>query len=386
MGAVAARPAAVRAAQRGTAAPLRARAFASGAASAPLDIPPRGIDHPITYHPDFRVNPVPEGHRFPMPKDEMLYQRLVAEGLAGRTFTPRHADRDTLALAHSREYVDKVFDGKLSAKEQRALGLPWCPDMVRRATIGVGSAVLAARLAMQFGVAAMCNGGTHHAHRDRGGGWCVFNDLAVAACALRRDADVDSILFVDCDVHRGDGTASIFADAPDVFTFSLHCAGQSFPPPPGTKHGARGECLYPPGDLDVEVPRGVADDEYVATLERYLTPLLEGQWGPRKSTGGGRPQVVMYNAGVDVHEDDSLGAAALTMDGIRARDELVLESCARAGVPVVAAIGGGYAEDHATIVDRHMHLHRAARRVYNEYWFGRTPGVAARAQQDSAAK
>jgi len=167
--------------------------------------------HPVTYHPDFRINPIPDGHRFPMPKDHLLWERLQAGGLGVRTFTPAAPDVDTLCLAHDPAYVHGFLQGTLAPEAMRRIGLPWSEELARRTLIGVGSAVLAARLALQFGVACMCNGGTHHAHRAHGSGWCVFNDLAVAARSVQRDAGVGRILFVDLDVHQGDGTAAIFA-------------------------------------------------------------------------------------------------------------------------------------------------------------------------------
>lgn len=169
-------------------------------------------DHAVIYHPDFTINPIPDGHRFPMPKDALLHARLRELGLANRTFTPTPPDTDTLCLIHDEDYVTSFLDGTISPSAMRQIGLPWSPELVRRTVIGVGSAILAARLALQYGVAVMCNGGTHHAHRAHGSGWCIFNDQAVAARSVQRDTGVEKVLFVDLDVHQGDGTAAIFAD------------------------------------------------------------------------------------------------------------------------------------------------------------------------------
>ncbi|GFH05661.1 hist_deacetyl domain-containing protein, partial [Haematococcus lacustris] len=232
-------------------------------------------DYVDSYHPDMQIQPVAEGHRFPMPKDHLLYLALREEGLAGSTFTPAYPDRDTLLLAHTPDYVDSFLEGRLSASAMRSIGLPWSPALVQRTLVGTGSAVLAARLALQYGVACMCNGGTHHAHPSHGSGWCVFNDQAVAARAAQRDAGVGKVLFVDLDVHQGDGTAAIFQDDPSVFTFSLHCSNQGFP--------ARLQA----SDLDVGLPAGTGDAEYMAVLQEVLPGLLANQ----------RPDLVMYNAG-----------------------------------------------------------------------------------------
>lgn len=174
----------------------------------------RAASHAVIYHEDFRINPIPSNHRFPMPKDALLYERLRELGLAQSTYTPHPPDIDTICLAHDEEYVRGFIEGTLSEAEMHKIGLPWSQLLVRRTLIGVGSAILAARLALQLGVAVMTNGGTHHAHRGYGSGWCIFNDQAVAARSVQRDMAVGQILFVDLDVHQGDGTAAIFQNDP----------------------------------------------------------------------------------------------------------------------------------------------------------------------------
>lgn len=310
---------------------VQARAASSAALLQPLS-------HPVTYHSDFTINPIPDGHRFPMPKDALLFARLQQLGLAGRTFTPTPPDADTLCLAHDEQYVRQFLDGSISTQQMKQIGLPWSPALVRRTLAGVGSAILAARLALQFGVACMTNGGTHHAHPGHGSGWCTFNDQAVASRSVQRDVGVGQVLFVDLDVHQGDGTAAIFRGDPSVFTLSLHCEAQPFP--------HRREA----SDMDVGLPAGTRDEQYMEALRRVLPPLLSRL----------RPELVMYNAGVDVHGEDSLGKMALTDAGILARDRFVFAACAEAGAPVACAIGGGYSPEHEKIVERHVLLHRAA--------------------------
>lgn len=311
---------------------------APAAATPPVAATVPATTHPVVYHPDFTINPIPDGHRFPMPKDALLYQRLQQLGLAGRTFTPTYPDADTLSLAHDPAYVQQFLDGSLSPQQMRQIGLPWSQQLVQRTLIGVGSAVLAARLALQFGVACMCNGGTHHAHPAHGSGWCIFNDQAVAARSVQRDAGVGQVLFVDLDVHQGDGTAAIFQGDPSVFTLSLHCEAQPFP------HRLKSS------DMDVPLPAGASNEQYMQALREVLPPLLARL----------RPDLVLYNAGVDVHREDSLGLLALTDQGILERDRFVFATCVQHGAPVACAIGGGYQAEHERIVDRHLLLHQAA--------------------------
>lgn len=168
---------------------------------------------PIVYHPDFRINPIPSDHRFPMPKDALLFDRISTPSLnlPYKAFTPSYPDIADLELVHDPTYVRNFLNGTLSDKEMRQIGLPWSQELVKRTLIGVGSAILATRLALQYGIVSMmCNGGTHHAHPSHGSGWCIFNDQAVAARAAQRDTDIKKVLFIDCDVHLGDGTAAIF--------------------------------------------------------------------------------------------------------------------------------------------------------------------------------
>jgi len=273
-----------------------------------------------------------------MPKDALLYDRLCELQLAGRTFRPQPPCIDTLCLVHDETYVNSFIEGTIDAAAMRRIGLPWSPALVQRTLIGVGSAIMAARLALQYGVACMCNGGTHHSHKDHGSGWCIFNDQAIAARSVQRDAGVEKVLFCDLDTHQGDGTASIFANDPSVFTLSLHCEAQPFP------------LTLQKSDLDVPLPAGCTDSLYVETLRQVLPNVLDSF----------QPDLVMYNAGTDVHVDDSLGKMSLTTQGILERDRFVMKTCADRRIPVAAAIGGGYDPCHDHIVERHVALHRAA--------------------------
>jgi len=337
-------------------------------------IPTTTTPHPIVYSPLFTINPVGDGdgHRFPMPKDHALFTRLQSLDLATRThlINPNQLPfPDDLCLAHTPTYVHSFLDGSITPQEMKKIGLQWSRPLVTRTLAGVGSAILAARLASMHGVAIMSNGGTHHAHPSHGSGWCIFNDLAIAARALQRDlspgtdveiyADTNTdatvpsklkILFIDCDVHMGDGTAAIFANDPSVFTFSIHCKDQPFPNPATILH---------PSDYDTPLPAGTGDDGYLSALSTALPRVFD-----LASNGNGNGiDLVLYNAGVDVHKDDVLGLLNVTDAGIWRRERMVMEECVKRGVPIAAAIGGGYVGgggDVEKLVDRHIILHRVA--------------------------
>ncbi|MGB0498624.1 MAG: histone deacetylase, partial [Rubricella sp.] len=257
---------------------------------------------PVTWHPDY-VAPLKPGHRFPMSKYGALKEVLVSRGVIGADgyIAPAPAPTGRIAAVHDLGYVERAFSLTLSDREIREIGLPGTEAVVRRARLSAAGSTLAGHLALEHGIACNAAGGSHHAGPDRGAGFCVFNDVAVAARALLDDGAVRRILVVDCDVHQGDGTARIFDGEARVFTLSLHAA-KNFP--------AR-KAL---SDLDVPLPDGMEDVAYLAALRGALEPL----WARV------RPDLVFYNAGVDVHRDDKLGRLALTDEGIRARDAFVL--------------------------------------------------------------
>jgi acetoin utilization deacetylase AcuC-like enzyme len=303
------------------------------------------MDLPIVYHPDYVV-PLPDGHRFPMPKFRMLYEMLLAEGVvnSSQIHTPKRPPVEWLELIHLPEYVQAYCAGTLDARAQRRIGLPWSPALVNRTCVAVGGTILTAQLALECGLACNTAGGTHHAFPGYGSGFCIFNDLAIAARVLQKLGLVQKILVVDLDVHQGDGTAFIFQDDPSVFTFSMHCEVNF----PGTKQQS---------DLDVPLPEGMEDDAYLQTLADYLPDLLSQV----------KPDLVLYDAGVDPHLGDRLGKLALTDTGLLRREMQVLSTCVAQGYPVACVIGGGYAEDLPALVYRHSLLHRAASDVYRQY-------------------
>jgi acetoin utilization deacetylase AcuC-like enzyme len=287
--------------------------------------------------------PLPPGHRFPMAKYVALRIALLGEGVLApdQLVLAAPADPATVALAHDPAYVDAVLRGALDERAQRALGFPWSEALVARSLASVGGTLAAARDALRDGVAGNLAGGTHHASRDRGSGYCVFNDLAVTACALLAEGAVARVLVFDADVHQGDGTAAIFAGDARVFTCSVHGA-RNFP------------FTKPPSDLDVELPDATGDDAYLAAIARALDASLDRA----------RPDLVLYQAGVDPLREDRLGRLSVSRDGLYRRDHLVLDAARRRGLPIALTLGGGYAEPLALSVAAHVGTYRAARAVF----------------------
>ena len=300
---------------------------------------------PIVYHPDY-VAPLPEGHRFPMSKFRRLYELLLADEVvqASEVHHPDRPPQAWLEQVHTPDYVHAYCNGTLDAKAQRRIGLPWSPALVNRTCVAVGGTLLTAQLALQYGVACNTAGGTHHAFPGYGSGFCIFNDLAIAARLLQQSGQVQKILIVDLDVHQGDGTAYIFQGDPSVFTFSMHCEVNF----PGTKQQS---------DLDISLPEGMEDEDYLQTLAAHLPDLLTQV----------NPDLVLYDAGVDPHGGDRLGKLALTDTGLFRREMQVLTTCLSQGYPVACVIGGGYADDLKALVYRHSLVHRAAVEVRRQY-------------------
>jgi acetoin utilization deacetylase AcuC-like enzyme len=290
---------------------------------------------PVVHHPAY-VAPLPPSHRFPMPKFGRLFAYLGEAGLVrpDQVRKPEPAPRGWLELAHTPGYVTAVLEQRLDAEAERRLGLPVSPALALRSRCAVGGTVLAARLALEHGLACNTAGGSHHAHAAFGSGFCVFNDVAVAARTLLADGLIGKALVVDLDVHQGDGTASILEHDPRVVTLSVHCR---------TNFPARKQ----QSDLDVALDPGTGDELYLAMLEAVLPLLLDRI----------RPDLVFYNAGVDPHESDRLGRLALTDHGLRAREALVLRACLDRGLPLACVVGGGYSSDIEELVRRHAVLH-----------------------------
>jgi acetoin utilization deacetylase AcuC-like enzyme len=296
----------------------------------------------VVYHPDY-VAPLPDAHRFPMPKFKILRDLLLRDGVveSEQIFQPELPDLELIQLVHTAEYVQAYCAGTLESKAQRRIGLPWSKALAHRTRIAIGGTILAAKLALEYGCACNTAGGTHHAFPDYGSGFCIFNDLAIAARTLQDLGLVKQILIVDCDVHQGDGTAYIFRHDDSVFTFSMHCEANF----PGKKQQS---------DLDVPLPIGLDDDGYLQILASHLGDLLSQV----------KPDLVLFDAGVDTHVSDRLGKLSLTDRGIYRRERMVLSNCKAGGYPVASVIGGGYGNDMSALVYRHSLLHRAAQEVY----------------------
>jgi acetoin utilization deacetylase AcuC-like enzyme len=290
------------------------------------------------FYCDHFAYPLPEGHRFPVGKYSQLRERVGRE-LAGKCamVVPEAATDAQLLMAHDREYLDKVVCGGLSQREIRRIGLPWSPELVERSRRSVGSTVGACRAALEDGLAASLTGGTHHAYADHGEGFCVFNDCAVAARVMRHEGRLRRVVIIDCDVHQGNGTASILRNDPGAYTFSMHGA-KNFP-----LHKEQ-------SDLDVELPDRADDAMYLNLLAGGLDRVLPAS----------RADLAIYLAVADPFAGDTLGRLALTKDGLAERDCLVFERCREAGIPVAVVMGGGYARKIEDTVDIQFDTIRAA--------------------------
>jgi acetoin utilization deacetylase AcuC-like enzyme len=291
-----------------------------------------------SYHPSYQVA-LPAGHPFPMSKYSLLKDLLVAEGLldAGDILEPESLDLPTLHLVHTDEYLAKLEGSALSAAEQRRLGLPWSEALWRRSRLASAGTLLAAREALDRGLAGNLAGGTHHAFADHGEGFCVLNDVAIAIRKLQAERSIENAAVIDLDVHQGNGTAAIFEEDDQVFTFSMH-----------------GERNYPlakmRSNLDVPLQDGVGDAEYLDVLQRHLPTVLEKR----------NADMVFYLAGVDVAAQDRYGKLALTEEGIRLRDRCVIEAVRSRGLPLVIVLAGGYAATRARTAELHAHVFREA--------------------------
>jgi acetoin utilization deacetylase AcuC-like enzyme len=294
------------------------------------------------FYTDQFVLPLPEGHRFPMQKYALLRERVVAEGIVAidDLAVPEAADDATLGRAHTRGYLERATGGLLSASEQRLIGFPWSPLMIERSRRSSGATIAACRAALREGVGVNLAGGTHHAFADRGEGFCVFNDSAVAARAIQAEGRAARVLIVDCDVHQGNGTAAICADDPSIFTFSIHGANNY----PFDKERS---------DLDIALPDDTGDDEYLHALDAGL----------REAIARARAELAIYLAGADPFAGDKLGRLSLSKAGLAARDTLVFGTLRAAGLPVAVSMAGGYARDVNDTVDIHARTVALARDI-----------------------
>ena len=284
--------------------------------------------------------PLPDGHRFPMQKYSLLREAVQAFAPDSLEVAPAAKD-DELLLAHDTAYVRRMSDGTLTGAEVRQIGFPWSPLMAERARRSAGATLAAAKASLSERCAINLAGGTHHAFRDHGEGFCCYNDAAVAARVLQRDFAIRRVLICDLDVHQGNGTASIFSGDPSVFTFSMH--------------GARN---YPVrkenSTLDVELNDGCVDETYLQKLYTHL-PKIIAEF---------QPGAMIYLAGADPYEGDRLGRLRLTKEGLQARDRFVFTTARGSAIPITVTMAGGYAHDVTDIVDIHFTTVRTAFEVF----------------------
>ena len=272
------------------------------------------------FYIDHFILPLPAGHRFPMEKYAMLRQ-AVSQFAPTLLQEPEAASAEELALAHDPDYITQVFSGTLPAAAQREIGFPWSPELVERSRRSVGATLAACRSALWSGCGVNLAGGTHHASYARGSGFCVFNDIVTAARVMQREGRIRRALVIDLDVHQGNGTAALCQDDPNIYTFSMHGAGNF----PFRKH---------PGDWDIEFPDGCQDEIYLHSLSAALPILFQRA----------RPDLVLYLAGADPLASDRLGKLNLSLAGLARRDRLVLDACDAHGMPVALCMAGGYAQ------------------------------------------
>jgi acetoin utilization deacetylase AcuC-like enzyme len=291
---------------------------------------------PLVYHPHYSI-PFPAGHRFPMQKFALLEAHLRREGVLSdhNLFVPSPLSLTTLMHAHSPDYVQTFVRGKMTDKAMREIGLPWSDWLVERTLRAVSGTLLTADLALEYGMAGHLAGGTHHAHQEYGTGFCIFNDQAVAAIHLIEAGKAKKVLILDCDVHQGDGSASMCAAYPQIETVSWHCE-ENYPAKKQT------------AGINIQVPKGCDDEGYLMILQRDLPGLLDDI----------APDFVFYDAGVDVHQDDRLGFLNLTDEGIWNRDEYLIGECLKRKIPLACVIGGGYDKDQNKLAWRHSIVHR----------------------------
>ncbi len=298
---------------------------------------PRSL--PIIWHEAYEADIGP--HVFPTLKYRAARDRLIQEGtiVEADVLRPEPASDEQVALVHTPHYLQKMRTGGFTWQDEMALELPFSEELRDAMWLCAGGSILTGRQALERGLAVHLGGGFHHAFPDHGEGFCLINDVAIALRALMREGNIERAMVIDCDLHQGNGTAAIFGDDPDVFTFSIH-QQNNYP------------IWKPPSDLDLGLQDRVGDAEYLALLEQHIPRILEDH----------RPGLAFYLAGADPYRDDQLGGLNLTLDGLRQRDELILQTLSAAAVPTAVVLAGGYARRFDDTVEIHCETVRAARR------------------------
>ena len=290
------------------------------------------------YHPLYSALTLPERHRFPIQKYQLLKAEIEGLGLTANHFTsPIKATPAQLSLCHNQAYINGFLNGSISNKAIKKMGFPYSNQLVERTLLSVGASIQGSEHALKHGFSANLSGGYHHAYSDYGSGFCIFNDLAIAAAHLINTEQADTVLIFDCDVHQGDGTAQITQNHNQIITCSIHCE-QNFP-------RNKQESTY-----DFALPAKTADDEYLATLEQALDFCVRIH----------NPDIILYNAGVDIYTKDELGLFNISLNGVYERDLFVLNFCKQHQIPLMCALGGGYQRNLSSLINVHKQLFKAA--------------------------
>ncbi|EJL6970212.1 histone deacetylase [Vibrio parahaemolyticus] len=298
---------------------------------------------PLIYHPIYSQLELPVGHRYPIMKYQYLYEE-IRRGVQAewvQFFEPQALSIEAIKRVHDADYVDLLAQGNMPAAKMRRIGFPWSEALITRTLTSAAGTLLTAKKALDHGIALHLSGGYHHAHKDFGSGFCLFNDLVIAAKHMLDNEHVDKILIIDSDVHHGDGTATLCQEEPDIVTLSFHC-DKNFP------------ARKPQSDLDVPLAKGTDDETFLMTFKEVVEMALNLH----------RPDMVIYDAGVDIHQDDELGYFDVSTQAIFERDRFLFQLMKNRGIPVAAVVGGGYRTNHADLVPIHMQLIKAAREVF----------------------
>ncbi|SFQ19400.1 histone deacetylase family protein [Enterovibrio norvegicus] len=295
----------------------------------------------VIYHPIYSDFPLPDGHRYPLQKYQLLKAYIDEHALPVVSHLPKPLHPDALTAIHDPDYVNALITGTLPLVKMRRIGFPWSAALLQRSLTSLGGTVLTVDKAIEEGVAIHLTGGYHHAHYDFGSGFCLFNDLVLAADHALKNDGIEKVLIVDCDVHQGDGTATLAAERHDIVTFSVHCE-KNFP------------SRKPDSDIDLPLERQTNSktflDAFIPTLERAVAQH--------------QPDMIIYDAGVDIHEEDELGYLSVSQQGIAERDMAVFHACKRHHLPVAAVIGGGYRTEQTALVPLHAELIHSALAVF----------------------
>ena len=304
---------------------------------------------PLIYHTMYSQFPLPEGHRYPIMKYQYLYDAIIEKTQHDSDwrdkvalFSPEALTFADIKQVHGDEYVEQLATGTLPANKMRRIGFPWSALLVQRTLTSAAGTVLTAKLAIEHGVAIHLSGGYHHAHKDFGSGFCLFNDLVLAAHFALQSEDIDKVLIIDSDVHHGDGTATLCQDRDDIITVSFHC-DKNFP------------ARKPDSDFDVPLTRDTDDDTFLTTFKQVVEMAVNLH----------QPDLVIYDAGVDLHQDDELGYLNISTLAIYQRDHFLFSTMKSRGIPVAAVVGGGYRTEQRALVPVHFQLIQAAFDIYN---------------------